>query len=108
MQIKFITSNGFYQKGDIADLTPGLAYQCIREGRAVEYVSPNQMSVAELRAIANRRKPVAATGSRKLSRAEIRALCRRSVRGVLPYAEREIPLDKTKLTNTNRTHYERQ
>jgi hypothetical protein len=81
MQIRFITSNGFYQKGDVAFMIDGIARQMIREGRAIEYISPNQMSLAELRAIANRRKPMAAKGNRKLSRGEIDKLYGRTFKG---------------------------
>ena len=81
MFIQFTESRGYYQKGDVASMIHGIARQMIREGRAVEYISPNQMSLAELRAIANRRKPMAAKGNRKLSLGEIDKLYGRTFKG---------------------------
>jgi hypothetical protein len=80
MNIKFIYPTGRYCVGDFGDMQPGLARQMIAEGKAVECISPNQMTIAELRAIANR-EPKPKAGRRKLSRSEIDALYRRTFKG---------------------------
>jgi hypothetical protein len=87
MHVRFITSNGFYQKGDVADLTPGIAEQVIREGRAVQCAKPGQTKahlIAELRTIANR-EPKTPAGNRRLTKSEILALYKRDFQGK-PYA----------------------
>ena len=84
MKILITESRGYYQKGDVVDMTPGIALQLVRENRATPYTAPTvtpASKLANLKAMAQWEPKVPAPQNRKLSKSEIRNLYSKSFQG---------------------------